>query len=103
MENILFNEIHNVGVHRFINDALQKTSLKKTDRAKLLSDNGSCYISTELGSYLERAGRRHVRGRVRHPQTQGKIERYHESLKNLTPADVFFCKEDQIRNQRRET
>ena len=37
----------------------------------------------------------HVRGAPNHPQTQGKIERcnhrrYHESLGNLTPADVYF-------------
>jgi putative transposase len=125
-------------VQRCINDALKKTGLKITERPKLLSDNGSCYISTELGSYLERAGIRHVRGRAQHPQTQGKIERYHrsmknvikldnyyspeelernlsefidyynneryhESLENLTPSDVFFGRGDRIINQRKET
>ena len=125
-------------VERCINDALEISNLKKTERPKLLSDNGSCYVSTELAKYLDRAGIYHVRGRVRHPQTQGKIERYHrsmknvikldnnyspeelekslaefieyynnkryhESLDNLTPADVFFGRDYQIRNQIKQT
>ena len=42
----------------------------------------------------------HVRGALYHPQTQGKIERYHESLHNLTPADVYFGRGQAIPNQR---
>ena len=78
----------------------------------------------------------HVRGAPNHPQTQGKIERwqqmlknrillenyylpgaleeairafvdhynhrrYHESLSNLTPADVYFGRSDGILKERR--
>jgi putative transposase len=80
-------------VQRCIDDALRKTGLKKTKRPRLLSDNGSCYISTELGSYLEKTGIKHVRGRVRHPQTQGKIERYHRSMKNVIKLDNYYSPE----------
>src|SRR5471030_802644 len=94
-------------------------------KPRLLSDNGSSYISGDLAKWLEVQGMAHVRGAPCHPQTQGKIERwhqtlknrillenyylpgnleasigkfvdyynhqrYHESLKNLTPADVYF-------------
>ncbi len=94
-------------------------------KPKLLSDNGSSYISGELADWLNDKEMSHVRGAPYHPQTQGKIERwhqtlknrillenyflpgdlekhietfvdhynhrrYHESLKNLTPADVYF-------------
>jgi putative transposase len=94
-------------------------------KPRLLSDNGSSYISGDLAKWLEAQGMAHVRGAPCHPQTQGKIERwhqtlknrillenyylpgdleasigkfvdyynhqrYHESLKNLTPADVYF-------------
>jgi len=94
-------------------------------RPRLLSDNGSSYISLDLAAWLEHQGMDHVRGAPNHPQTQGKIERwhqtlknrillvnyylpgaleqaieaffdhynhrrYHESLGNLTPADIYF-------------
>ena len=32
---------------------------------------------------------KHIRGSVRHPQTQGKIERYHRSMKNVIKLDVY--------------
>jgi putative transposase len=94
-------------------------------RPRLLTDNGSSYVAGDLAEWLESHGMAHIRGAPRHPQTQGKIERwhqtltnrillehdylpgdleaqvsafveqynhrrYHESLKNLTPADVYF-------------
>ena len=57
---------------------------------KLLSDNGSCYISNELADYLQEKEIKHVRGRPLHPQTQGKIERYHRSMKNVVKLDNYF-------------
>jgi putative transposase len=94
-------------------------------RPRLLSDNGSSYVSGDLAKWLERQDMRHTRGAPYHPMTQGKIERwhqtlktrslpenyylpgnlqaqidafvtyynhrrYHESIDNLTPADVYF-------------
>lgn len=81
-------------VQRSIDNALLKTGLKKSERPRLLSDNGSCYISTEIGKYLERAGIKHIRGRARHPQTQGKIERYHRSMKNVIKLDNYYSPEE---------
>ena len=52
-------------------------------RPRLLSDNGPCYVSGELREYLSRHRMQHTRGAPYHPMTQGKIERYHRSLKNL--------------------
>ena len=116
-------------------------------KPRLLSDNGPSYISGELAEWLDEQDMAHVRGAPNHPQTQGKIERwhqtlknrillenyylpgdleacigrfveyynhqrYHESLKNLTPADVYFgrgqtillkrerIKRDTIKNRR---
>ena len=51
-------------------------------KPRLLSDNGPCYIAGELAEYLEEHGMDHVRGAPNHPQTQGKIERWHQTLKN---------------------
>ena len=104
-------------------------------KPRLLSDNGSSYISGELADWLEDQKMDHVRGAPYHPQTQGKIERwhqtlknrillenyylpgalelaveafvdhynhrrYHESIGNLTPADVYFGRGQAILQQR---
>lgn len=51
-------------------------------RPRLLSDNGASYVSGDLAKWLEQKGMSHVRGAPYHPQTQGKIERWHQTLKN---------------------
>ena len=108
--------------------ALQASGLDQVNvahRPRLLSDNGPSYVSTELAAWLDKQDMRHIRGAPYHPMTQGKIERwhltlknrillenyylpgqleaqieafvahynhlrYHESIDNLTPADVYF-------------
>ncbi|WP_425568146.1 IS3 family transposase [Snuella lapsa] len=64
--------------------------LNNNTKPKLLSDNGSCYISNELATYLQDNNIKHVRGRPLHPQTQGKIERYHRSMKNIVKLDNYY-------------
>jgi transposase InsO family protein len=59
-------------------------------RPRLLSDNGPCYISGQLATYLETNGFAHTRGKPYHPMTQGKIERYHRSLKNVVKLDHYY-------------
>ena len=51
-------------------------------RPRLLSDNGPSYIAGELADWLASNGMPHTRGAPCHPQTQGKIERWHQTLKN---------------------
>ena len=68
-----------------LNDALEFTGLdtvKVKHKPRRLSDNGPCYVSGELANYLKENGMTHTRGRPYHPQTQGKIERWHRSMKN---------------------
>ncbi len=72
--------------------AIEKTGVEHVhvvQRPRLLSDNGSCFISHELKKYLERHEIRHVRTKAYHPMTQGKIERYHRSMKNLILLDHY--------------
>ena len=104
-------------------------------RPRLLSDNGSSYVAEDLATSLKSKDIQHVRGAPYHPQTQGKIERwhqtlknrilfenyyltgdlerqlgsfvehynhrrYHESIDNLTPADVYFGRAESILNER---
>jgi putative transposase len=52
-------------------------------RPRLLSDNGPAYLSGDLAQYLQTQGIQHTRGAPYHPMTQGKIERWHRSLKNV--------------------
>ena len=108
-----------------------------THKPRLLSDNGASYIAGDLANWLGDQGMDHVRGAPYHPQTQGKIERwhqtlknrillenyylpgdlqagigafvarynhhrYHESLGNLTPADVYFGRDRAIIERRRK-
>jgi putative transposase len=112
-------------------------SARVVHKPRLLSDNGSSYISGDLADWLEDHGMGHVRGAPNHPQTQGKIERwhqtlknrillenyflpghlereiedfvhhynncrYHESLGNLTPADVYFGRDQAIIERRQK-
>lgn len=114
--------------------ALHRAGLEQAPsdhRPRLLTDNGPCYLSSELAGWLDGRDMAHTRGAPYHPQTQGKIERwhqtlknrillenyylpgdletqieafvehynhqrYHESLGNLTPADVYFGRGDTI-------
>jgi putative transposase len=52
-------------------------------RPRLLSDNGPAFLAADLADYLQTHAIRHTRGQPFHPMTQGKIERYHRSLKNV--------------------
>jgi transposase InsO family protein len=107
-------------------------------KPRLLSDNGSSYISHDLAKWLGDQGMDHVRGAPDHPQTQGKIERwhqtmknrvllenyylpgalekaveafvehynhcrYHESIGNVAPADVYFGRDQTILSKRRKS
>ena len=51
-------------------------------RPRLLSDNGSSYVASDLADWLDKQNIEHVHGAPYHPQTQGKIERWHQTLKN---------------------
>ena len=111
-------------------------SVKVEHKPRLLSDNGRCYIAEDLADWLKDRKMEQLHGAPGHPQTQGKIERwhqtlknrillenyffpedleaqigafidhynnrrYHESLGNLTPADVYFGRGDEILKQRK--
>jgi len=60
----------------------------------LLSDNGSSYVSAELAEWLQDKGMKHSRGAPYHPQTQGKIERWHQTLKNRFLLENYFLPGD---------
>lgn len=59
-------------------------------RPRLLSDNGPAYLSADLAVFLQEHKLIHIRGKPFHPMTQGKIERYHRSLKNVMCLDNHY-------------
>jgi len=69
-------------------------SAQVAHRPRLLSDNGSSYIAGDLAEWLEDRGIRHIRGAPFHPQTQGKIERWHQTLKNRILLENYYLPGD---------
>ena len=81
-------------------DATGMTDVPVEDRTMLLSDNGAGYISRQFGEYLGLVGIRHILASPYHPQTNGKIERYHRTLKgelSLMPYEMPGELEEAIR------
>ena len=59
-------------------------------RPRLLSDNASAYLSSELQDSLSERQMTHTRGAPYPPQTQGKIERYHRTMKNVVKLEHYY-------------
>ena len=70
-----------------VQEAVGRTGMDQipiTDRARLLSDNGPGYVSRAFRAfrdYLGMVGINHILAAPFHPQTNGKRERYHQTLK----------------------
>ena len=62
-------------------DATGMTEVPVEDRTRLLSDNGAGYVSRAFRDYLHLVGIRHILAAPFHPQTNGKLERYHQTIK----------------------
>jgi putative transposase len=59
-------------------------------RPRLLADNGSSYVSGDLARWLGSQKMEHIRSARFHPQTQGKIERWHQTLKNRILLEHYY-------------
>ena len=75
---------------RVVGEAIQVSGVNQEERPRLLTDNGSCYISKEFKKFIEDQDLGHVQGAPFHPQTQGKIERYHRTMKNVVKLENYF-------------
>jgi len=73
--------------------AIEKTGIDKVKvkhKPRLLSDNGPSYLSKDLKEYLAWKQMDHTRGAPYHPMTQGKIERYHRTMKNVVKLQNYY-------------
>ncbi len=107
------------------------------DRARLLTDRGSGYLARTFEDYLRMLSIQHILCSPHHPQTNGKLERFHQTLKarvnllvytspeslraamaefiefynhrryhegisNVTPADMYYGRREDILRRREE-
>ncbi len=80
-------------VERVLEQAIARTGVTRPhvrQRPRLLTDNGACYVSGQLRGYLQEREIPHTRGRPYHPMTQGKIERYHRTMKNVVKLRNYY-------------
>lgn len=63
-------------------------------KPRLLSDNGPSYVASELAAYIEAQSMSHLLSAPFHPQAQGKIERWHQTLKNRIPLENYYLPGD---------
>lgn len=89
----LFTSMATTDVKELLDLAVEKTGVEHVavrHRPRLLSDNGACYVSDELRKYLTSKGMTQTHGAPYHPMTQGKIERYHRSMKNEINLQKYY-------------
>ena len=81
-----------------VQEAVDRTGMDQVpveDRTRLLTagDNGPGYVSRAFRDYLGMVGIKHILAAPFHPQTNGKLERYHQTLKrdvNQLPYEILF-------------
>ena len=78
---------------RTLEIALGKAKIDKVKvyyKPRLLSDNRPAYHSSELAEFLKEQRIKHIQGSPYHPMTQGKIERWHRSMKNVVKLQHYY-------------
>lgn len=91
---IVHHEISESMKEREVELVIQKGKEKFPDaRPRLISDNGPQFIARDFKQFVRVSGMDHVRTSPYYPQSNGKIERWHGSLKAeavrpKTPLDV---------------
>ena len=74
-----------------IEQACDRSGVQSNCMPNLVSDRGPALISGELRDYLDDKGIHHIKASAYHPQTNGKIERWHKSMKMVVKLHVYDC------------
>ena len=80
----LASDMTSASISAVVEQAVAFTGMKRVpveDRTRLLTDRGSGYLARAFEGYLHMLQIRHVLCSPHHPQTNGKLERFHETLK----------------------
>ena len=92
----LKSDMTSASISEVVERAVEFTGMKNVpveDRTRLVSDNGSSYLSHAFEDYLRMLQIQHIRCAPHHPQTNGKIERFHETLKARLNLLVYTSRE----------
>jgi len=82
---------HNACLIEVVQEAVDPTGMSEVpliDRTTLLTDHGSGYLSRTRAEYLRLAGLRHIVASPYHLQTNGKVERYHRTVREQVKLAV---------------
>ena len=64
-------------------------------KPRIISDNGPQFVARDFKAYIRLCGMTHVRTSTYYPQSNGKLERYHRTLKSeaIRPASIASLEE----------
>lgn len=97
---IVHHELRRNMTEQDVSIVIQRALEKYPDaKPRIISDNGSQYVSKEFGLYLKEVGLQHIRTSVNYPQSNGKIERFHRTLGNECIKTSSFINIDDANRQ----
>jgi putative transposase len=84
-------------ISEVVEQAVEWTGMKNVpveDRSRLVTGNGPGYLAHAFEDYLRMLAIRHIRCSPHHPQTNGKLERFHETRKARVNLLVYSSPEE---------
>jgi len=66
---------------------------------RIISDNGTQYISKDFSDFIKLAGLQHIRTSIAYPQSNGKIERFHKTINSECLKTTSLIDFDDARSQ----
>ena len=81
----------------FLRRAVDWFAARGVEAKKILTDNGSCYVSKHFAETCNSLGVKHARTRPYRPRTNGKAERFIQTLlREWAYAFTFYASADRV-------